>query len=243
MSPAGHHNIAFAIETKHTGKQKELRSKHHCYQYFVNQLMMERSVGMILIIPFGICFILLFLVCCFADEMKKMCILPSQIPPSYRSSSPVFNTDRQNESYSALSTLQNNRLNPDNIENHSLIVEQAETEQLITDDLILTQVDFPVQINISANTRPNHEYSTMINNNNHNNCHQNTTNIINDDDDDDENHVVYNIQKEYHHCPQHISRDSIFLENNICVAVNSSSRNSSSVLSHDTSGIDIEEAK
>lgn len=38
------------------------------------------SLGLILMIPFCVCFILLFVVCCFAEELKRMCRMPSQLP-------------------------------------------------------------------------------------------------------------------------------------------------------------------
>lgn len=38
------------------------------------------SLGLILLIPFCVCFILLFVVCCFAEELKRMCRMPSQLP-------------------------------------------------------------------------------------------------------------------------------------------------------------------
>lgn len=41
------------------------------------------SVGLILLIPFFVCFLLLFIVCCFADEIKKMCRMPNQLPQHY----------------------------------------------------------------------------------------------------------------------------------------------------------------
>lgn len=41
------------------------------------------SVGLILLIPFCVCFLLLFIVCCFADEIKKMCRMPNQLPQHY----------------------------------------------------------------------------------------------------------------------------------------------------------------
>ncbi|KAK3082866.1 hypothetical protein FSP39_007475 [Pinctada imbricata] len=41
------------------------------------------SLGLILMIPFSVCFLLLFIVCCFADELKKMCRMPSQLPLHY----------------------------------------------------------------------------------------------------------------------------------------------------------------
>jgi hypothetical protein len=36
--------------------------------------------GLILLIPFCVCFMLLFVVCCFAEELKRMCRMPSQLP-------------------------------------------------------------------------------------------------------------------------------------------------------------------
>ena len=41
------------------------------------------SLGLILLIPFSVCFVLLFVVCCFADELKKMCRMPNQLPLNY----------------------------------------------------------------------------------------------------------------------------------------------------------------
>lgn len=41
------------------------------------------SVGLILLIPFCVCFVLLFIVCCCADEIKKMCRMPNQLPQHY----------------------------------------------------------------------------------------------------------------------------------------------------------------
>lgn len=41
------------------------------------------SISFALLIPFTVCFVLLFLVCCFADKMKQIMCLPSQLPPSY----------------------------------------------------------------------------------------------------------------------------------------------------------------
>jgi hypothetical protein len=38
------------------------------------------SLGLILLIPFCVCFMLLFVVCCFAEELKRMCRMPSQLP-------------------------------------------------------------------------------------------------------------------------------------------------------------------
>lgn len=40
------------------------------------------SLGLILMIPFCVCFMLLFIVCCFAEELKRMCRMPSQLPRS-----------------------------------------------------------------------------------------------------------------------------------------------------------------
>ncbi|OWF35882.1 hypothetical protein KP79_PYT03288 [Mizuhopecten yessoensis] len=41
------------------------------------------SLSLILLIPFGVCFFLLFLVCCCAEEIKQMCRMPSQLPLYY----------------------------------------------------------------------------------------------------------------------------------------------------------------
>lgn len=41
------------------------------------------SLSFALLIPFTVCFILLFIVCCFADKLKQIVCLPSQLPPSY----------------------------------------------------------------------------------------------------------------------------------------------------------------
>lgn len=41
------------------------------------------SLSFALLISFSICFILIFLVCCFADEIKDICRLPSPLPRSY----------------------------------------------------------------------------------------------------------------------------------------------------------------
>lgn len=41
------------------------------------------SLSFALLIPFSICFVLLFLVCCFADKLKQIICLPSQLPPDY----------------------------------------------------------------------------------------------------------------------------------------------------------------
>ena len=41
------------------------------------------SLSFALLIPFSICFVLVFLVCCFADKVKNMCRFPSAIPSSY----------------------------------------------------------------------------------------------------------------------------------------------------------------
>lgn len=210
----------------------------------MNPSTMERSVGMILIIPFGICFILLFLVCCFADEMKKMCILPSQIPPSYRSSSPVFNTSRQNESSTESSPRQNNRLNSNDIENQSLAVEQAETEQLITDDLILTGVDVTTQVNIRTNSSLHYLHHNNMNNNNHNNNynhqHANNNNVSNNEDG-----LADSIQQQYHY-QSNASRSSssILLGNGVCI--NRPSQHSDYVLSRhlgDINGSGVEEVE
>ncbi|CAG2212100.1 unnamed protein product [Mytilus edulis] len=44
--------------------------------------MAMESLGLILMIPFCVCFILLFVVCCFAEQLKRMCRMPSQLPRS-----------------------------------------------------------------------------------------------------------------------------------------------------------------
>ncbi|KAL4216863.1 hypothetical protein ACF0H5_023327 [Mactra antiquata] len=41
------------------------------------------SLSFALLIPFAICFILIFLVCCFADQIKDICRMPSPVPASY----------------------------------------------------------------------------------------------------------------------------------------------------------------
>ncbi|XP_052828793.1 uncharacterized protein LOC128249386 [Octopus bimaculoides] len=125
---------------------------------------MERSVGMILIIPFGICFILLFLVCCFADEMKKMCILPSQIPLSYRNTSPTFNTTRRQEAAAA----HQNRIDPEDVEEQGFVVEQNETEQLISEEL---PIDLVVHGNYNNGSNRTDNNSNSINSS----CHQQPT--------------------------------------------------------------------
>lgn len=41
------------------------------------------SLSFALLVPFAVCFILIFVVCCFADEIKDICRLPSPLPSSY----------------------------------------------------------------------------------------------------------------------------------------------------------------
>ncbi|XP_060554835.1 uncharacterized protein LOC132715785 [Ruditapes philippinarum] len=41
------------------------------------------SLSFALLIPFAICFALVFIVCCFADEIKDICRMPSPLPNSY----------------------------------------------------------------------------------------------------------------------------------------------------------------
>lgn len=41
------------------------------------------SMGLFLLIPFGLAFVMLFIVCCFADNLKKMCRLPNPLPRYY----------------------------------------------------------------------------------------------------------------------------------------------------------------
>lgn len=41
------------------------------------------SLSFALLIPFAICFALIFIVCCFADEIKDICRMPSPLPRSY----------------------------------------------------------------------------------------------------------------------------------------------------------------
>lgn len=57
------------------------------------------SLSFALLIPFAICFILVFIVCCFADEIKDICRMPSPLPSSYlgvdRSRSSRRNNRRQ----------------------------------------------------------------------------------------------------------------------------------------------------
>ena len=41
------------------------------------------SLSFALLIPFTVCFVILFLVCCFADKLKRIICLPSQLPTHY----------------------------------------------------------------------------------------------------------------------------------------------------------------
>lgn len=41
------------------------------------------SLSFALLIPFSICFVILFLVCCFADKLKQVMCLPSPLPQTY----------------------------------------------------------------------------------------------------------------------------------------------------------------
>lgn len=41
------------------------------------------SLSFALLVPFAVCFILIFVVCCFADEIKDICRLPSPLPSTY----------------------------------------------------------------------------------------------------------------------------------------------------------------
>lgn len=41
------------------------------------------SLSFALLIPFAICFVLIFIICCFADEIKDICRMPSPLPRSY----------------------------------------------------------------------------------------------------------------------------------------------------------------
>lgn len=41
------------------------------------------SLSFALLIPFAICFILIFIVCCYADEIKDICRMPSPLPSNY----------------------------------------------------------------------------------------------------------------------------------------------------------------
>lgn len=41
------------------------------------------SLSFALLIPFSVCFVLLFLVCCFADKLKQIMCLPNQLPQTY----------------------------------------------------------------------------------------------------------------------------------------------------------------
>ncbi|XP_045177585.2 uncharacterized protein LOC123537813 [Mercenaria mercenaria] len=41
------------------------------------------SLSFALLIPFAICFVLVFIVCCFADEIKDICRMPNPLPSSY----------------------------------------------------------------------------------------------------------------------------------------------------------------
>ena len=41
------------------------------------------SLSFALLIPFSVCFVMLFLVCCFADKIKQILCLPNRLPPQY----------------------------------------------------------------------------------------------------------------------------------------------------------------
>lgn len=41
------------------------------------------SLSFALLVPFAVCFILIFIVCCYADEIKEICRLPSPLPSTY----------------------------------------------------------------------------------------------------------------------------------------------------------------
>ena len=71
------------------------------------------SLSFALLIPFTVCFVLLFVVCCFADKMKQIMCLPSQLPPSYI----VSNDHRRRRSnnrdarhFRSLSSIEENRI-------------------------------------------------------------------------------------------------------------------------------------
>lgn len=71
------------------------------------------SLSFALLIPFTVCFVLLFIVCCFADKMKEIMCLPSQLPPTYI----VSNDHRRRRSnnrdarhFRSLSSIEENRI-------------------------------------------------------------------------------------------------------------------------------------
>lgn len=54
------------------------------------------SLSFALLIPFAICFALIFVVCCFADEIKDICRLPSPLPSSYLAAEHLHYTRQRN---------------------------------------------------------------------------------------------------------------------------------------------------
>ncbi|CAI9716489.1 Hypothetical predicted protein [Octopus vulgaris] len=95
--------------------------------------------------------------------MKKMCILPSQIPLSYRNTSPTFNTSRRQEAAAA----HQNRIDLEDVEEQGFVVEQNETEQLISEEL---PIDLVVHGNNNNGSDRNDNNSNSIIS-----CHQQPT--------------------------------------------------------------------
>ncbi|GAB1597630.1 hypothetical protein Ahia01_000039600 [Argonauta hians] len=91
--------------------------------------------------------------------MKKMCILPSQIPLSYRNTSPTFNTSRRQEASAA----HQNRFDLEDVEEQGFVVEQNETEQLISEE-------FPIDLVVHGNSHHVHN----INGNEYSQCQPGT---------------------------------------------------------------------
>lgn len=71
-------------------------TEDHRYRRF---LFTMESLSLILLVPFSVCFLLLFIVCCFADEIKSMCRMPSQLPQHYYGPDSLLQTSRRRHTH------------------------------------------------------------------------------------------------------------------------------------------------